>query len=275
MEQIIDRNQQLRFAIIHAASSLNNMVQEMMKKQLELKRITKTAALLFSSGFASPSTNASVIMKCQNAQHEDGGWVAIVDTMWNAYFLSLCCNNYNIIENAHKYLVANQGKTQIWGRSRRDIERIPVSGMMLYLFPCLASEERLHSLENLWISEQGSLTYKASYTLMAFSKNNYMSKRSNLINDTVQWLIDNQRDDGSFAPWKSHPVSSDTYCTAIALLGMMSYRELVPVDKLQRAVAWLLDTQLHSGIWPYHEIDDGTSWALYALSEFQKTKNSL
>lgn len=275
MEQIIDRNQQLRFAIVRAASSLNNMVQEMIKKELELKRITKTAALLFDSGFVSPSTNAAVIAKCLNARYDDGGWVAVVDTMWNAYFLSLYKNSCDIIKEAYKYIVANQGKTQIWGRSKRDFERIPVSGMMLYLFPCLATEERLYALENLWISEQCSLTYKAAYTLMAFRKNSYIPKQKDLIKDTVQWLIDNQREDGSFAPWKLHPVASDTYCTAIALLGMMSYKELIPVDKIKKTAAWLLDTQLPFGIWPCHEIEDGASWALYALSLIQKAKMEL
>lgn len=262
---------QIRFAILKAAVSLNNMVQEMMKKKLELKRITKTASILLSAGFSSPAAFTTLEQRCLNKQNIDGGWVAVVDTMWNAYFLSLMNSDNRCIDNAFKYLQDNQCENQIWGRSKRDFERIPVSGVMLYLFPTLATKSRLEALEKLWISECGSLTYKASYTLMAFKKNEYLPHEKKLIEDTVKWLIDNQREDGSFAPWKLHPVASDTYCTAIALLGMLAYKELVPVEHITKAVKWLLATQLPVGIWPFHEIEDGTGWALHALVEAKKT----
>jgi hypothetical protein len=30
------------------------------------------------------------------------------------------------------------------------------------------------------------------------------------------------------------------------------------------------NTQLPSGIWPYHEIEDGASWGLYAMSKVEE-----
>jgi hypothetical protein len=30
------------------------------------------------------------------------------------------------------------------------------------------------------------------------------------------------------------------------------------------------NTQLPSGIWPYHEIEDGASWGLYAMSRVEE-----
>lgn len=265
--------QVLNESIFKAVASLNHMLQEMLHKNLELKRMTKVASLLLKSGFNLPSTFSQLENKCLISQHSDGGWVSIVDTMWNMYFLTLLNSNEysHQIDNAKNFIIMNQGKSNLWGRSIRDFERIPVSGLMLSLFPEFASLTRLNSLETLWKDELYSLTYKASYTLMAFNKNNYIPIDIQLIPNTIQWLIANQRDDGSYAPWKKHPVISDVYCTSIALLGLLSYKSLVPSIVLQKAVNWLIETQLSSGIWSFHEIEDGASWGLYALVEYKRS----
>ncbi len=266
METLSDMK--LRVAIIRAAASLQNMVNEMQKKHLELKRMTKTATILLKTGFSSPGLFASLEKKCVETQHRDGGWVAIVDTMWNIAFLSqIDSQKYAANISAGKeYLLKNVGPNGIWGRSVRDFERIPVSGTLLFLLPDMATEDRLLALEKLWISEKNSLTYKASYTLMAFKRNHYVPQQAHLVSETMAWLINNQRCDGSFAPWKEHPVASDTYCTAIALLGMLSYPKFADSTIVEKAATWLIETQLPEGIWPYHEIEDGGGWALFALS---------
>ena len=33
---------------------------------------------------------------------------------------------------------------------------------------------------------------------------------------------------------------------------------------------WIINNRLKSGIWKYHEIEDGASWGLFALSELKK-----
>lgn len=261
----------LSIAIIRAAASLQNMVNEMQKKQLELKRITKTATILLKTGFSSPGSFATLEEKCISSQHRDGGWVAIVDTMWNIVFLSLVNpQKYaNNILAGKNYLLGNVGPNGIWGRSARDFERIPVSGTLLFLLPEFANVERMQALERLWISEKNSLTYKASYTLMAFRKNAYKPHQDHLVSETMTWLLENQREDGSFAPWKNHPVTSDTYCTAIALLGLLSFPKFSNTLVVEKAASWLLDTQLPEGIWPFHEIEDGGGWALFALASLK------
>lgn len=261
-----------QIAIAHAASSLLNMIKEMMSKDLELKRITKTATLLCESGFKSPSLFYDLANRCIRTQHDDGGWVAIVDTMWNVRFLSLVdaslyCQE---IERGMKYLNDNTSATGLWGRSKRDFDRIPVSGIILSRLQSLVSVERMIGLEHLWVKEFGSLTYKAAYTLMAFCNNNYAPIQMDLIVKTIRWIEANQREDGSFGPWKNHPVASDTYCTAIALLGMLTYPKLLDRASIVRASEWLLSTQLSSGIWPFHEIEDGGGWALRALVESKR-----
>ena len=261
-----------QIAIAHAASSLLNMIKEMMGKDLELKRMTKTATLLYECGFKSPALFNDLAGRCVRTQHEDGGWVAVVDTMWNMRFLSLLdASSYGrAIERGEKYLNGNTSAMGLWGRSKRDFDRIPVSGIMLSRLQNMVSVERLLGLEHLWVKEFGSLTYKAAYTLMAFCDNNYSPTRTDLIVKTIRWIEENQREDGSFGPWKNHPVASDTYCTAIALLGMLTYPQLLDRSSIVRASDWLLKTQLPSGVWPFHEIEDGGSWALRALVESKR-----
>jgi len=259
-------------AIAHAAASLLNMIKEMMGKEIELKRITKTASLLCECGFKSPSLFNALADRCVKVQHDDGGWVAIVDTMWNMRFLSLCDASLyrEQISAGSRYLNDNTSAMGLWGRSKRDFDRIPVSGIMLSRLRDMVSTSRLKLLEQLWLKEFGSLTYKASYSLMAFKDNDYLPGHEGLIPKTIQWIAENQREDGSFGPWKNHPVASDTYCTAIALLGLLTYPDLISKEAIVRASEWLLGTQLPSGVWPFHEIEDGGSWALRALVESKR-----
>jgi squalene cyclase len=240
------------------------------KKNLDLKRITKTASLLILSGLSVNSIPLSIIERCIKEQELDGGWIAIGDTAWNTFFLKLI-GETKYYKKGISFLENNKNSDGLWGRNLRDKSRIPVSGLILYLFPEeLGNTATLNQLENLWIGEKNSLTYKAGYTLMAFYSNNYLPRNKGLINDTVLWLNSQQREDGSFAPWKEHPVNSDIFCTSIALLGLFCYNSLVSFEIFKKAVQWLIKTQLSSGIWPYHEIEDGASWGLYILSKLIK-----
>jgi hypothetical protein len=248
--------------------SLRGMIAEMDRKNLDLQRITKTASLLISSGLSANSIPAPIVRRCLDRQHNDGGWVSIVDTLWNAYFLQLLSPRRHKphIDKAKAFLLGQINDHGLWGRSKRDISRIPVTGILIYLFPELADAGRLLLLEELWQSEKNSLTYKAAYTLMAFKAAGYTPKDNNLVGDTVEWLMENQRADGSFAPWKTHPAASDVFCTSVAVLGLLQYNEPVPPETFEKSCDWLLSSRLPSGIWPYHEIEEGASWGLYALT---------
>jgi hypothetical protein len=125
-------------------------------------------------------------------------------------------------------------------------------------------------LEQLWISEQNSLTYKAGYSLMAFQRCRYTPSDGTIISKTIDWLSKNQEEDGGFSPWKGHPVDSDVYCTSIALLGLMHSSETGTLTVLKRGLYWLLNTRLKTGLWKYHEIEDGASWGLLTATELMK-----
>jgi len=255
--------------VIKTVASLKNMIIEMNAKEIELKRITKTSSLLLLSGVSKNSIPPKIIERCLNDQHSDGGWVSIVDTMWNVFFLKkidekLFEKNINL---GLDFLISRKSSEGLWGRSFRDICRIPVTGILFYLLPELADKESLYLLEQLCQKEKNTLTYKAAYTLMAFRKNNYLPEDIQLIPDLVEWLKRNQRDDGGFAPWLEHPIESDIYCTSVAALGLLQYPELISKKIISRAFNWIINNQLNNGIWKYHEIEDGASWGIYAMVE--------
>ena len=83
-----------------------------------------------------------------------------------------------------------------------------------------------------------------------------------LVARTITHLAEDQNDDGGFAPWKDHPIGSEAWSTGVVLWGLSRWGELVDRTVLEKALEWLQRTQLPSGYWPYHYLDEGTSLAL-------------
>jgi len=249
--------------------SLCQILRNFLLKDIELTRSGRVAVLLRESG-----VNPDVLLyrrlarKCISLERGDGGWTDVVETMWCTAFLNTFDEFSDRVKSGLKWLRNQRHKDGGWGKSIRDPARIPVTGLLLYLLPQLSSNEDLKWLENRWCQEwkvEPTLTYKAALTLMAFQRNNYHPENEELIVNTVHWLSDQQNDDGGWGPWKEHPVGSDPWCTGIAMIGLLRYPDKVPKDLLLKGLNWLKEKQLPNGLWPYHYIEEGSSWALYAL----------
>ncbi|MFH1563447.1 MAG: hypothetical protein ABIF11_08565 [Nitrospirota bacterium] len=253
-------------AIQRTVISLCNIIDELYKKDIELSRITKTASLLLLSGLSLNSIPQKIVQRCISEQKEDGGWVDVGDTMWSTLLLSLYNGYKDRVSKGLKWLKEQMRDDHSWGRSKRDMGRIPVTGSLLYFLPELADKRSLQWLERTWIKECYSITYKASYTLMAFRKNNYQPEDKHLIKNTVEWLVGEQSEDGGWKPWKAHPVESNVLCTGISLIGLLQYPEFVDKTTIERGIDWLIQNQLPNGLWRYHQIEDGASWGLISLS---------
>ncbi len=250
--------------------ALHRMVYEMNRKGIEQSRITKCATQLLMSGVSQNSISTEIVQKCIETQNNDGGWVAVVDTIWNAKFLSFFSKTNENIVHAYRYL--NDNKVDFgFGRSKRDIGRIPVTGIAYYLHPQLATLDGLRWLENLWISEKNGLTYKAAYTLMAFKRTNYKPLNIGVIEEAVLWLLSQQEKDGGFSPWKHHPVGTNVYCTALSLIGLLQYNEFIPQANaaIEAAYQYIYKNQLINGLWPYHELEDGGAWGMQAMFQYE------
>ncbi len=249
--------------------SLLNMTREMYKKNIEIRRITKVCATLLMCGISIFDIDRRIIAKCIQSQKPDGGFIGNSDTIWNIKFLEFYPKYSENRDKAINWLMNNNGIEPGFGRSKRDMHRIPVTGLSLFLIPETSNLNTLEWLENTWLSEKNSLTYKAAYVILAFKKSKYEPK-SMLIKETANWLVSQQEKSGGFAPWRNHPVGANVFCTAISLLSLISINKKEYVDCIINGYKYLCNSQLYSGIWPYHEIEDGASWGLLALTESEK-----
>lgn len=257
-------------AVQHSVISLSQIVRDFLCKGIELTRICRLAVLLKESGI-NPNTVLyhKLAQKCIDMQKDDGGWADVVETIWCVSLLNSFEEFSDSKEKALKWLKTQRHNEGGWGKSIRDDARIPVTGLLLYLLPQLPSDQDIKWLENKWYEEleiEPCLTYKAAFTLMAFRQNNYLPVNQDLIAKTTHWLCDQQNDDRGWGPWKNHSVGSDPWCTAIGIVGLLQYPDTVPQKVLCDGLEWLEEKQLPNGLWPYHYIDDGSSWALYALT---------
>lgn len=255
--------------------TLGQMCREMYRKNIEIGRVAKVASALLMAGMAPVSIPDVIVHRVLSQQKADGGWAGVQDTAWCTKMLSFF-NADNEVNKALSWLNKQQVEGNGWGRSGRDMGRIPVTGSLLYLFPQLGAEANLNWLEQKWLQEQGSLTYKAAYTLLAFSSCSYEPQKADLVQETVEWLQGQQEKDGGFAPWNSHPVGSNVLCTALSVLGLMSHPVYISrQEPIRNAIAYILRTQLPSGLWPFHQLDDGAVWGLLALKKFYLYVESL
>lgn len=253
--------------------SLNSLLRQLLKNDIELPRISRTACLLVLGGASANSIPRTILDKIISEQNSDGGWVGPDDTMWNLLFLKLIgMMDSQMYSSGVEFLRNNIQQASGWGRSIRDIPRIPVTGRVLFFLPELNDSSTLQKLLGLWEKERNSLTYKAASVLMA-CKRGGMSCANPLVEEALRWLERQQNDDGGFGPWRNHPVGSDVYCTALALLGMVQYSPENPV--VDKAISWIAETQLEIGLWGYHQIEDGASWGWYSLNAIQSARKAL
>jgi squalene cyclase len=256
-------------AIRRGIDSLSQIVREFLFKDIELLRVCRTAVLLKESG-VSPFNIVydELARKCVRNQREDGGWSDVEETLWCAAFLDFYDDYSDSVNGAVKWLKEQEHIDGCWGRSERDSARIPLTSLLLCFLPQLRSDDRLKWLENKWNQEQKlnpNLTFKVALTIMAYSQNNYTPENKQLINRSIEWLCEQQNKDGGWGPWKDHPVGSDPWCTGICLVSLTHFPGRIPSEILNNGLDWIKRKQLPDGLWPYHYIEDGSSWALYAL----------
>jgi prenyltransferase beta subunit len=247
------------------------MTGEMLRKEIELARIVKTSALLILSGVSPSSIDPRIAKACAESQQADGGFTGITDTLWSICLLQHYNRYTEQTVGGLQWLQDNAGENGGFGRTRRDMRRIPVTGLALYIAPQLAQGTgHLQWLERTWLKEKNTLTYKAAYTLMAFSRSNRAPEDGGLIPGASAWLAGQQEDNGGFAPWRGHPAGATIYYTALGVLGLLSYGDKLYRGEILKAYTYMKETQLPSGIWPYHEIEDGASWGLYGMSKIEE-----
>lgn len=250
------------------------ILRQYLDKRIEIARIVRVAVLLIASGASKKNSIFQEIAKlCSILQKDDGGWIDVEDSMWSVAFLKEFEEYSQEYERGLEWLRKQQLESGGWGRTSRDIGRIPVTGVLLYLLPELSNKHSLEWLESEWKKEfrlNPKLTYKAAFILMALESCNYKFNDVYLFNNTFNWLASQQNEDYGWGPCKGHPVGTTPFCTGVALTGLLQYPNRADPNVIANGLKWIEKNQLEDGLWPDHYIEEGSIWSFYALTEGYK-----
>jgi prenyltransferase beta subunit len=98
-----------------------------------------------------------------------------------------------------------------------------------------------------------------------------------LFNETIHYLVKEQRNDGGWGPWKNHPAQSDCFITGICMGALaLSYslnKDKIIIKSLRKGIPWVENNQLNNGLFPTHYIEEGSSWIFWGWSKTMDVLN--
>jgi len=192
----------------------------------------------------------------------DGGWSDPEETAWAAGVIRALKGDKDAgLAAAKSWLKSERKAGGGWGRHPRDMARIPITGLISALVPEVIEQRDMDWMRSEWQRDfEGPvrLSYKGGFFLLGTPRN----QENALVFRTIEHLAKDQNEDGGFGPWKGHPIGSDPWSTGVVLWGLSRWIKHVDPVVIEKALEWLRKTQLPSGYWPYHYLDDGTSLAL-------------
>ena len=246
--------------------ALSRLLHHIGSEILEPIRVARCGWAIIHAGTDSKAHFWGVVESIlKTSQFSDSGWADVEETAWTASFIwHLKRADDPSVSSAIQWLKTNRHVSGGWGKHSRDRARIPTTALILTLLPEAGSDEDYEWVAQEWakdLSGSVQLSYKAGFYLLVAGHASIQGE-SELIDRTIKHLIRDQNDDGGFAPWKNHPIGSDPWSTGVVLWGLSKWIDRVNPAVIERALYWLEVTQLPSGYWPYHYLDEGTSYAL-------------
>jgi len=256
--------QKLKNALLHTISDFLN-------RGLSLRRIVLVASLLEDCHVPIEEKNR-LIQRILNEQKNDGGWIDCEDTAWSLFLISDLHGLDAQIKKSRQWLENERSAENGWGFCNRDKSNIPISAQILYflteLFP---NPESMLWLEKEWEKDLNSpinLNYKAAWYLLAYHKfHDRINLSSQLFVATLEYLITEQRLNGSWGPWREHPAPGDCFITGISMAALAISYPLVKdnkiVSSLKSGIQWVKKKQLENGLFPTHYIEEGSDWLFF------------
>lgn len=246
-----------------ASSALARFVLNATDRSLDLRRIALSAVALTEARMTKGDALIEhIASRSISSQREDYGWTDLEEAALCLHLLCAFDDKFRErTEPGKDYIRGQRSQMGGWGRHSRDQVRIITTALVIALVPEVATEADWNWLRQEWVSDLGrpvKLSYKGGFYLLAEKTNVEFS----LPDATIRFLENDQNDDGGFGPWKNHPIGSDPWSTGVVLWGLSRWIDRVDTKVVERALDWLEKTQLPSGYWPYHYLDEGTSYAL-------------
>jgi hypothetical protein len=254
-----------------ATIGLAHFLHSGIEQRLESARVARVAYALLAAGCSMkgsfPGNRVAALLVA--TQRDDGGWSDVEETLWYLGYLRILGRRYNReLEQGRRWLASVRLPCRAWGKSSRDQPRVPITALAATLAPATISKAGLSWLAKQWEADLGSstqLTYKGAFFLLAHA-HRHASFSKKLVSRTIAYLSREQEQDGSFGPWRGHPLGGDPWSTGVVLWGLSTVGALASEQTIERALSWLKLKQLPNGLWPYHYLDDGTAMALLGIS---------
>jgi hypothetical protein len=245
---------------------LENFISRALKGEIEPLRLARVVATML---WVETIPNVCLLNKSseflRNTQLPDGGWSDPEETGWSLAALSkIDTGQKEAIQKGINWLNSDRHIGGGWGRHPRDQVRILTTALVLTLVPSVVVNADRKWVRQAWEKDLNSpvrLSYKGGFYLLTV-KNENEEQIDPLVLSTIAYLADDQNEDGGFGPWRDHPIGSDPWSTGVVLWGLSKWIDNVDPIVIEKALAWLERTQLPSGYWPYHFLDEGTSYAL-------------
>lgn len=137
-----------QIAIQKGLAALFLVLRQYLEKQIELERVVRVAVLLMRNGVnQNNSIFREIAKRCLTEQRDNGGWIGVENSVWFVAFLKGFEEYSQAYKSGLDWLKVQKLKNGGWGRTKRDIGRIPVTGILLYLLPELSNVESLRWLE--------------------------------------------------------------------------------------------------------------------------------
>ena len=249
-----------------AFTMLERFISHATNGHVEPVRLGRAAITIFFASLALEShllVQSSTFLK--NTQLRDGGWSDPEETAWALAFLSkLGAEENKVVQKGVQWLHSVRHPGGGWGRHPRDQVRIPTTALVITLVPSVATQADKEWVKRAWERDLASpvrLSYKGGFYLLTADSGD-RGQPDALVSRTISYLADDQNEDGGFGPWRNHPIGSDPWSTGVVLWGLSKWVDIVDSSVIQNALGWLEKTQLPSGYWAYHYLDEGTSYAL-------------
>jgi prenyltransferase/squalene oxidase-like repeat protein len=255
--------------------TLINTTLDLLNRNLPLRRIVLVASILRNCNVTLPF-HKKLTNRILSEQKKDGGWIDCEDTAWCLGYLGDLEEFENEAVRGCSWLEKEQSKNKGWGFCARDNPCIPITAQIIYFLP----QSPTFSEPSKWLEEQWrrdlktaiNLNYKGAWYLLAFSSLHESANLSfHVFRESVDYLIKEQRDNGSWGPWKNHPAPEECFITGISMAALaLSYsiskdKKILPT--LKKGLEWIREMQLKNGLFPTHYIEEGSAWIFFGWSK--------
>lgn len=266
---------------IHSLTKLENFLEiilcDYLERNLPLRRIAFLSSVLKLTS-AKSDFPVDLYKRIITEQRKDGGWIDCEDTAWCIQSLPDSETYSGYKEKAIHWLQKERIIDKGWGFCKRDYPNIPITSQIQYLILELRNISVISWLENEWskdLNSQINLNYKGAWFLLVYCRLYKEFKLSSILfQKTSNYLLNEQREDGGWGPWKNHPAPTDTFITGIctaALAEAFLINRTPNIEKaLKKSISWFLNNQLENGLFPTHYIEEGSAWCYFGWKKAHK-----